>query len=158
MNKTIEIAGFIPASAADGPGIRSVLFLQGCSQFCPDCHNASFQEHGQGILYPIDKLVNYIVTHCKTRKLTISGGEPMEQLEQLNELIHLLVEKDFNLCLYTSYEYEMVPDFILKQIHYLKTGPFLREYINPPKPFVGSNNQKFYHILRKDGEICLLEI
>lgn len=158
MEKTIEIAGFITTSAADGPGIRSVVFLQGCSCGCPGCHNKSFQKHGEGIEYSIEKLVDYIVVNCRNRKLTISGGEPMEQVEQLSELIYLLSKKDFEICLYTSYEVPQIPDFIIENIKYLKTGPFLEGNTEPPKPYVGSNNQKFYRVERKEGNICLVEI
>lgn len=158
MEKIIELAGFIPASAADGPGVRSVLFLQGCCQNCPDCHNQAIQKHGQGISHPISQVAEDLLVRCRNRKLTISGGEPMEQVEALMELVSLLAERGFDLCLYTSFEVEKVPSAILKHLHYLKTGPFLREYIEPPKPYVGSNNQRIYCVSRKGGTLCLSEI
>lgn len=158
MKESIEIADFITASEADGPGIRSVLFLQGCSRLCPGCHNKSFQEHGKGIRYSIEELLDYLIVNCRNRKLTISGGEPMEQLEQLTELIYLLSKEGFDLCLYTSHEFQKIPSYILKNIRYLKTGAFLEDCTEVPRPYVGSDNQKFYRVIRKGGSICLLEI
>lgn len=158
MEKHIEIAGFIPCSAADGPGVRSVLFLQGCRRNCPGCHNQALWQHGGGSLRPVSQVVEELLLSCRNRRLTISGGEPLEQPEALECLTSRLAENSFELCLYTSFDAEDVPPGVLGQLRYLKTGPFAQEHTDPPKPFVGSNNQRFYRV-RKEGEnICLSEI
>lgn len=77
----IEINSFISTSATDGPGIRSVLFLQGCSIKCEKCHNESAQHVGDGTLCDVDNLIIYIKERCLNKKITISGGEPLEQYE-----------------------------------------------------------------------------
>ena len=82
----IRIAGLLKTSVADGPGVRSVLFLQGCSRNCPGCQNAGISTLDGGINLPIDDLVGIIRAECKNRKLTISGGEPLEQYSALLEL------------------------------------------------------------------------
>lgn len=51
----IEIAGFRQESTSDGPGVRGVLFLQGCSRKCAGCHNTS--KKGLGKTMTIDELI-----------------------------------------------------------------------------------------------------
>ena len=64
----IRIAGLLKTSVADGPGVRSVLFLQGCSRNCPGCHNAGISTLDGGINLPIDDLVGIIRAECNNMK------------------------------------------------------------------------------------------
>lgn len=159
MEREIRVAGFIPTSASDGPGIRSVLFLQGCSRHCPGCHNKPLQNASGGQCVLCSKLADDMRIMCRNRKLTISGGEPLEQPEALLVLLEKLAKEHFELCLYTGCEAKQVPQKIMRYLHYLKTGPFVETAQYPPKPFVGSNNQIFYQVEHgKDGTIWLTEI
>lgn len=157
--QTARVAGFIPTSATDGPGIRSVLFLQGCSRKCQGCHNPKLQDSNGGYQISIVDLVQYVTTNCRNKKLTVSGGEPLEQLPELDALLRQLQKTEFDVCLYTSCEVDDVPSTVKEKLHYLKTGSFQRKLVYPPKPFVGSNNQAFYEVKhRKDGTTWLVEI
>ena len=159
MEFQMKLAGFIPASASDGPGIRSVLFLQGCSRYCLGCHNNSLQDSAGGYYMSCSKIIDGLRSRCRNKKLTISGGEPLEQFDALRFLLDALGKDGFNLCLYTGFEIEQVPSELMAHLHYLKTGPFLKNAQYPSKPFVGSNNQNFYQVEHgKDGKICLIEI
>ena len=81
--------------------------------------------------------------HCKNRKLTISGVEALEQLSGLLELLQELKSDEFDLCLYTGFEKADIPQSVINNLHYLKTGRFIKDKIYPMKPFCGSNNQEF---------------
>lgn len=152
MVEAIKVAGFIKTSAVDGPGIRSVLFFQGCSRNCPDCHNKDISNKNGGINVTIKDVVQYIKKNCKNKKLTISGGEPLEQLAGLYELLKELKEEGFDLCLYTGFDRNNVPEFITECLHYLKSGRFVKEMMYPTKAFVGSYNQKFVKICDRIDE------
>ncbi len=143
MEEELIIAGFIKTSTADGPGVRSVLFFQGCSRGCPSCHNQNISRKEGGIKVSVSNIVSYIKKHCKNRKLTISGGEPLEQLSGLLELLQELKSDEFDLCLYTGFEKADIPQSVINNLHYLKTGRFIKDKIYPMKPFCGSNNQEF---------------
>ena len=104
MSIEIECAGFVDGSCGDGSGIRSVLFVQGCNMNCDSCHNSSIREHGKGRVLQVDDLLEYIDRKCCNKKVTISGGEPLEQLEGLLYLLKNLKARGYNVCLYTGWE------------------------------------------------------
>lgn len=155
---SIRLAGFINASAADGPGIRSVLFVQGCSRKCYGCHNERTWNINGGRIMSVPVLMKYILAHCRTRKITISGGEPLEQSCAIKVLLAALSDAHFDICLYTGYELNEVPDNIISALHYLKVGQYRADLARIQKPFVGSSNQVFYEVKRNGGKICLKEI
>ena len=128
-------------SFVDGPGIRTLLFLQGCDRHCEDCHNKSTWPMDKGISYEIPELVRVLKEVCHNRKITITGGEPLCQKEALSELLKEL--DDFDICLYTSYSLEDVPDEILSRLKYIKVGLYDRKLRCTTIPYIGSTNQKF---------------
>lgn len=144
--KYLEIAGWKKSSCDDGPGMRSVLFLQGCSMNCPGCHNKDIQKRGSGCLMSIEETILYIEERCHNKRITISGGEPLEQWEALEELLVELRKRKFNICIYTGWNYEKVPERVFKLVDYIKTGNFIIEKKNADIHYVGSENQRMYHL------------
>ena len=147
MNTMIECAGWKQNSCDDGPGVRSVLFLQGCEKHCPGCHNPDLQEHGKGITVSVDEVAAFVLERCRNRKLTISGGEPLEQLEALLELSRKLKAVGFHICVYTGRNWEKIPESLLDLVDIMKVGGFLETRKNPALRYVGSSNQR---MLEKD--------
>ena len=131
-------------SLCDGPGYRTVLFLQGCTLCCPGCHNKATWDTSKGTLIEAKELAKLIRELSFNKKLTISGGEPLLQKDSLIELLEEL--KDFDLCLYTGRELEEVPKEVLKYLKYIKVGRFILEQRTSTEPFVGSKNQKFVRL------------
>jgi anaerobic ribonucleoside-triphosphate reductase activating protein len=82
----------IPASRANGPGLRSVVFFQGCSIHCVGCWNPnSHQFHGEEM--KVDAVVEKVLRARQEHALegiTFSGGEPMQQADNLLRLIQCL--------------------------------------------------------------------
>lgn len=64
-------------SICDGPGIRTVLFLQGCKKRCEGCHNPQTWEIKAGKIIAISELFEAICANSKMKRITISGGEPL---------------------------------------------------------------------------------
>lgn len=149
MKEVIECAGFVKSSCDDGPGIRSVLFLQGCSRNCEGCHNSSIREHGKGKLVEIETLIQYLKENCCNKKITISGGEPLEQEKSLIVLIKRLKAEGYNICVYTGYDLENIPKQIFDYVNYVKTGAFIESLRNSEISYVGSSNQCMYKIENK---------
>ena len=154
MKTKIECAGFIESSCDDETGMRSVLFLQGCKKNCAGCQNVRIREHGKGKVIEIAELVKRIKRECYNKKITISGGEPLEQMEGLLKLVEALKKEEFNICIYTGWKLEAVPEILIKNIDFLKTGEFIRELQHEKLQYMGSSNQHMYKI--KDGKLTEL--
>lgn len=131
-------------SLCDGQGYRTVLFLQGCNLRCKGCQNKSTWDIEKGDLVDSHDLALAIREQCVNKKLTISGGEPLLQAEELIDLLEEL--KDFDLCLYTGHQIQDVPESVLKYLKYIKVGPFIEELKTTTKPYVGSKNQEFMEV------------
>ena len=89
----------------DGPGVRFVVFFQGCSLHCLYCHNPDTWCGGGGTQYEASELISKMVRNLpfyKTGGITASGGEPMLQLDFLCELFSLAKKEGISTCLDTS--------------------------------------------------------
>lgn len=137
-------AGWKQSSCDDGPGMRSVLFLQGCSMHCPGCQNSCTHNSRNGQYFSIEELVAFIIENCRNKKITISGGEPLEQFSSLFVLIKTLYSYGFDICLYTGWDYEKVPSVLHNYLKYLKCGHFDVTKMDPNLMYVGSTNQKMF--------------
>ena len=133
-------------SVVDGPGIRTVLFLQGCNIHCKGCQDKSTWDINKGKEIGIDDLVQELIKKVFNKKITISGGEPLLQKDELVKLIDRLGEEGFDIALYTGHTREDVPYEIIRKVKYLKTGNFIQELRTTIKPFVGSENQIFEEV------------
>lgn len=133
-------------SVVDGPGIRTVLFMQGCDLHCKGCQNQSTWDINEGKEIEVNDLVDELNKKVFNKKITISGGEPLMQKEALIELVSQLNDLGFDIVLYTGHQKEDVPSILMKKIKYLKTGGFIQELKTTIDPFVGSKNQVFEEI------------
>jgi len=80
---------FIPASRANGPGLRAVVFFQGCTLSCPGCWNPQTHQF-RGEEVTVDEVVQQVLRAREKHALegvTFSGGEPMQQADTLLALI-----------------------------------------------------------------------
>ncbi len=86
-----KIASFQSMGCADGPGVRSVVFFQGCPLHCPYCHNPETQSFTGGEEISADDLVKKILRYSPyfgaDGGVTLSGGEPLMQREFAEELL-----------------------------------------------------------------------
>lgn len=133
-------------SVVDGPGIRTVLFMQGCDLRCKGCQNKSTWDFNKGKEIDINDLVNELNEKVFNKKITISGGEPLMQKEALINLVTKLNDLGFNIALYTGHQKEDVPSILVEKVKYLKTGNFIQKLKTTITPFVGSSNQVFEEV------------
>lgn len=89
----------------DGPGIRFVLFLQGCSLKCKYCHNRDTWDINGGEYKSLDDIYNKIKkykNYIKNGGVTVTGGEPLLQYQFLIELFTKLKKQGIHTCIDTS--------------------------------------------------------
>ena len=102
---TGRIHSFESFGTVDGPGIRFVVFLQGCPLRCQYCHNPDTWGAG-GTEYSVEDVVNRVVRYRnyfgETGGVTVTGGEPLLQIDFVTELFTALKAKGINTCVDTS--------------------------------------------------------
>jgi anaerobic ribonucleoside-triphosphate reductase activating protein len=108
MDKKIRVAGVVQESIVDGPGIRYVVFAQGCNHKCEGCHNHHTHSFDGGTDMDIDTIISDIKNNPLLDGITLSGGEPFEQAEVLSELAFKVKGIGLNVMTYTGYTFEQL--------------------------------------------------
>jgi len=152
LKELIFINNIIKNTKVEGPGIRHGLWLQGCENKCKGC----FAKHTWDIESGQKITVKEIVSELSDSEdgVTISGGEPFMQANSLFYILYNL--KANSIILFTGFTMEelLVSDneFILKcldKIDVLITGRYVQKLPEKTRPFVGSENQRFWFLSNK---------
>ena len=102
----LEIHKIETLGALDGPGLRTVVFLQGCPMRCEYCHNPDSWFQGEGQLMTNDAIFSTIMRHKaythRNGGVTFSGGEPLMQAKTLLPLVQRLKSSGIHVALDTS--------------------------------------------------------
>ena len=122
----------------DGPGIRYVIFFQGCNLRCGCCHNPDTWNINEGKIISAEELINNAKRYKEYFKnsggITISGGEPLLQSEFAKEIFELAHKENINTCFVTSgsilnelvKELLDVTDYVLLDIKYTSNDLYLK--------------------------------
>lgn len=109
-----KIHSFESLGAVDGPGIRFVIFMQGCTLKCKYCQNRDTWDLHGGKEYStneiLDKILRYKSYIIPNGGVTISGGEPLLQASFLIELFTKLKEYEIHTCIDTSGCFEITEE------------------------------------------------
>lgn len=110
-----RVHSFESFGTVDGPGIRFVMFLQGCSLKCKYCHNRDTWDHCGGTEYSLEEILTKIEKYKNYFKpsgggVTISGGEPLLQVKFLLELLPVLKQDDIHVTIDTSGSFDLTSD------------------------------------------------
>ena len=101
-----RIHSFESLGAVDGPGVRFVVFMQGCSLKCKYCQNRDTWNLKGGTTYSSDEIVEKILRYknyiMPNGGVTISGGEPLLQTKFLIELFTKIKKYNIHTCIDTS--------------------------------------------------------
>lgn len=131
-----------------GPGKRLGIWTQGCTRFCHGCSNPELQTFDQSKDVAVQKVFDGTIDMQFTG-ITISGGEPFAQANELKSLVELYGNAGItDILIYTGYTIEELIDknnadinFILSHIAVLIDGPFVEALVDDT-PLRGSSNQR----------------
>lgn len=150
---SIRIAGIVRESIVDGPGLRFVVFAQGCPHKCEGCHNPSTHDFSGGYDCEIDKILDAIGENPMLDGVTFSGGEPFCKEPAFYELAKGIRERypHLNILAYSGWTYEQLLELskmryrtkdLLDMCDYLIDGPYKQEQRDLTLQFRGSRNQR----------------
>lgn len=145
--RTIRLGGITPNSVVDGPGLRTVVFFQGCPRHCPGCHNEELLPPDGGREISLEEMLKEIEATITpiTKGITFSGGDPLMQEAGLYELLKRLrqVYPQLDYWVFTGYQYEEIKNMpLLQLIDVLVDGPFQQDKRDWDLTFRGSSNQR----------------
>ncbi len=140
-----------------GPGLRYVIWVQGCPFRCPYCETPEGRSFAPNILIDVEELAKDIISRPKIEGITISGGEPMEQAGLLANLLELVLAKrpELNVISYTGYQVEqLISNDALRFISHLDVlidGQYIHER-NDNIGLRGSSNQRVLFLTNRLAE------
>lgn len=156
---------------SNGPGIRTVLFCQGCPIHCSGCFNHDTWDFNGGKKFDHDAMVELVssfgdVSGEHIAGLSILGGEPLSceggNKEQVTKICKLVksIYPNKTIWLWTGYEWEDILNYeVMNYIDVCVTGPFEITKRNLNLKYCGSTNQRVVDVkkTRNCGEIVLYE-
>ncbi|MCX7709300.1 MAG: anaerobic ribonucleoside-triphosphate reductase activating protein [Clostridia bacterium] len=169
MKTPLRIAGTVKESIVDGPGIRYVVFAQGCKHKCPGCHNPGTHSFEGGTVTSVGNILEEIKKNPLLDGVTLSGGEPFEQAQSFAVLASHVKKAGLNVMTYTGYTYEKICEHaqtnpawaeLLSHTDVLVDGRFEMTKRNLMLKFRGSENQRIIDINRskRDRNIIFAEV
>lgn len=152
---------------ANGPGVRTTIFLTGCTLNCKNCFNKEYQNFHFGKVF--DEKAFEEVMDCLSDAnisgLSVLGGEPFDNLEGLREFISKVRAKsEKDIWIYSGYTFEELLEKdgamdVLKNIDVLVDGRFVEDLKDLKLKFRGSSNQRIIDMKRtlEEDEILLMD-
>ncbi len=150
--KLLNVAEIIENSYANGPGLRSVIWFQGCNLHCNGCYNKDFWPFVQKNLFTPKELVSKIVQNKNIEGITLTGGEPLLQYPALLNFLILIKKHGLSVISFTGFNFNEVEKSrmkdILDYIDIIIAGPYIEELSTKKIPIVSSTNQELIFLTR----------
>jgi anaerobic ribonucleoside-triphosphate reductase activating protein len=144
----LNLAACVKYSTANGPGKRSVVWVQGCPFRCKGCFNPGFQPFQRRVIISPGTLAEEVSANDGIEGVTFTGGEPFCQAAALAKTGRYLQNLGLNVVTFTGFSYETVRlkkrhswESLLKVTDLLVAGPYESEYACR-HPLISSSNQE----------------
>ena len=150
----VNVAETCVGTRALGPGLRSVVWVQGCSLSCPGCIAPNWIPQRAARLVAPAELAAELLADTAVSGLTLSGGEPMLQAAPLAAMVRAARRRrDVTVVCYSGHTFRELRERppapgvadLLEQVDVLIDGPYLAE-ANDGQGLRGSSNQVIHHL------------
>lgn len=145
-------------SIVDGPGLRAVVWTQGCKHECRGCHNPHTHDMNGGFEINTNEIINQLKKLKLQKGITLSGGDPFEQSEAIMEIAEEAKNIGLDVWAYTGYTFEELTDrknsnyftnlMLLQNIDVLVDGRFIESKRDINLKFRGSSNQRIIDVAK----------
>ncbi len=151
----IRLYGVVRESIVDGPGLRYVIFVQGCPHKCAGCHNPASHAYHGGKETTTDKIIADMEKNPLLKGVTFSGGEPFLWGSELAVVAKYARNRGMTVMTYSGFTWEHLlakaktePSVhaLLSQTNYLVEGRYVEALRDLTLPFRGSSNQRIFDI------------
>lgn len=136
-------------SGVEGPGTRLGIWFQGCGRDCPGCFNQALRSHEKGKYTELSEILSLI---ADVEGITLSGGEPLDQIEAACDISVYARSIGMSVLVYTGYEPEGMSSYQWENLRRVAdiaiVGPYVRE-IPQVHAWAGSGNQRIIRFTDK---------
>ena len=141
----LRVVDIIDGTIVDGPGLRTSIYLAGCRHACEGCHNPQSWDFRSGREMSMEDIVDHVLDNGFN--VTLSGGDPLYQIDAVIELCDAIHSINKNVWCYTGFTIEEIQaDHSLRRIldhaDVLVEGRFIQSLRDPSLRFRGSSNQR----------------
>ncbi len=147
---SLRVLRVVEGTTVDGPGLRTSIYLAGCTHQCPGCHNPQSWDARGGEERTLADLMQQIAWN--EAPVTLSGGDPLFQPQAVAALV-AAIKRDlgYNVWLYTGYSWEAIvanPELLqaVSQVDVVVADPFVLAQRDTQLLFRGSPNQRIIQV------------
>ena len=148
----MRINRILKRTLAEGPGLRFCIWVQGCPHRCEDCFSRETWDKNGGYESSADEIIAQLAeVENEIRGITLLGGEPFEQAEELLPVAEYAKSKGLDIIAFTGYTYEALKKKdnalkLLELIDLLIDGRYEKDKQDFSRPLAGSSNQRFIYL------------
>lgn len=151
----LNVAKIIDVTQAEGPGLRTAIWVQGCLKRCVGCCNGQFLKIQPADVCDSQMIIEQIAQNQQQYNIegvTLLGGEPFLQAEGLAEVAQACRKMGLSVMLFSGYQLEELDDArfkgasqLLKAADVLVDGEYQQALTENVRNWVGSTNQRFHY-------------
>ncbi len=151
----LNVAKIIDVTQAEGPGLRTAIWVQGCLKRCVGCCNGQFLKIQPADVCDSQMIIEQIAQNQQQygiEGVTFLGGEPFLQAEGLAEVAQACRKMGLSVMLFSGYQLEELDDArfkgasqLLKATDVLVDGEYQQALTENVRNWVGSTNQRFHY-------------
>jgi anaerobic ribonucleoside-triphosphate reductase activating protein len=147
----LRVNSIVAESIVDGPGLRYVVFTQGCPHRCHACHNPQTHDVGGGYLLDVETIIHQFDENPLLAGITFSGGEPFLQPDPLCVIAKQVRRRAKTVVVFSGFTIEALNALadrrpairaLLSLTDILIDGPYIDSLRDLSLPFRGSRNQR----------------